>query len=61
MEWKDKLNIWIEPIEWEGLEEDRPIQQLEVKVTSFLGNELVKGSKAVSEVDSPCKSSMKLS
>jgi hypothetical protein len=49
------LNIWVEPLEWKGPEDQRPIRQLDVKITNLLGGDPVRGSRAVSEVDSQCK------
>lgn len=51
-EWGHTLNIWVEPLKWEGAEEDRPVRQLQVEVSSFLGNKAVSGSRAVEEVGS---------
>jgi len=54
-EGKGVMNVWVEPTVWESSKE-RPIKQLEVKVTSYLDNHPVKGSAAVADVDSPCQS-----
>ncbi|TFK40597.1 mitochondrial protein Pet127-domain-containing protein [Crucibulum laeve] len=48
-----KLNIWVEPEQWEGAAEDRPIKQLEVTVTNYLGQEPVTGNEAVSSTTKP--------
>lgn len=46
---------WVRPAEWEGEPEDRPIRQLEVKVSNYLGQDPVRGSTAVSAIEQPCK------
>lgn len=51
---KGVMNIWVEPAVWESSKE-RPIKQLEVKVDSYLGEDAVRGSTAVTDVDSPCR------
>ncbi|KAF8073820.1 RNA processing-related protein, mitochondrial RNA degradation [Lyophyllum atratum] len=53
LEAKDVLNVWVQPLEWDGEDEDRPIRQLEVKVSNYLDQDPVRGSTAVSSVDQP--------
>jgi len=49
------MNVWVEPVAWTPTgDEARPIRQLEVKSSSYLGDELVRGAQAVSAIDSPC-------
>jgi len=45
------MNIWIEPVEWDEQVEGKPcpITGLDVRVTSYLDGEEVKGAKAVSD------------
>ncbi|EAU86245.2 hypothetical protein CC1G_03456 [Coprinopsis cinerea okayama7 len=45
------MYIWVEPLEWNGPEEQRPIEQLRVEVTSYLGEDPVKGIKAAVTTD----------
>ncbi|TFK28014.1 Pet127-domain-containing protein [Coprinopsis marcescibilis] len=40
------MHIWVEPAEWNGPEAERPIEQLRVEVTSYLGEDPVKGLRA---------------
>ncbi|KAI0927186.1 hypothetical protein AcV5_007789 [Taiwanofungus camphoratus] len=44
------MHIWIEPEVWI---EEKPVVQLDVKVTSFLGNERVPGWRAIESADLP--------
>ncbi|KAG5651235.1 hypothetical protein H0H81_009354 [Sphagnurus paluster] len=53
LEGKDVMNVWVQPVEWDGDLEARPIRQLEVKASNFLGQDPVRGSTAVSAVDQP--------
>ncbi|RDB18053.1 hypothetical protein Hypma_000891 [Hypsizygus marmoreus] len=50
---KDVMNVWVEPAVWESTEEERPIRQLEVKASSYLDQDPVRGSTAVSAVNLP--------
>ena len=45
-----KLNVWVEPAEWSGSGE-RPIQQLEVQVSNYIGISVIAGSSAISACD----------
>ncbi|GLB38468.1 putative mitochondrial protein Pet127 [Lyophyllum shimeji] len=53
LEGRDALNVWVQPLEWAGEEEDRPIRQLEVKVSNYLGQDPVRGWTAVASVEQP--------
>ncbi|KAF8895406.1 mitochondrial protein Pet127-domain-containing protein [Infundibulicybe gibba] len=44
------MNIWVEPAEWES-QETRPIQQLQVQVSNYVGEFPIAGHQAVSLVD----------
>ncbi|KAG5648278.1 hypothetical protein DXG03_004848 [Asterophora parasitica] len=48
LEGKDVMNVWVQPVEWDGAAEDRPIRQLEVKISNYLSEDPVRGSTAVS-------------
>ncbi|KAF8631808.1 hypothetical protein AX17_005023 [Amanita inopinata Kibby_2008] len=45
-----KLNIWVEPTEWNG-DREWPVKQLEVQITNYIGVSQVTGSRAISACD----------
>ncbi len=51
-----KLNVWVEPLEWDAGEEgkERPLQQLEVRTWSYLDGTLAKPWEAFRETDAKC-------
>ncbi|KAF8349333.1 mitochondrial protein Pet127-domain-containing protein [Amanita rubescens] len=50
---RDKLNIWVEPTDWDG--KVRPIAQLVVKVTNYIETSEMSGSQAISSCNSDDK------
>lgn len=46
------MHIWIEPQTWEG--DQKPLVQLDVKITNFLDMEKVSGSEAVGSPHRKC-------
>ncbi|KAF5382603.1 hypothetical protein D9615_002963 [Tricholomella constricta] len=53
LEGQDVMNVWVQPVEWDGDPEEHPIRQLEVKVSNYLDQDPVRGSTAVSSIDQP--------
>lgn len=54
----EAMYVWVEPAEWDGDEEQKPVEQLRVEVKSYLGEDPVLGHRAVSQCwkpESPCK------
>lgn len=49
------MHVWVQPLEWDGEEEERPIEQIRVEATSYSGTDPVKGLQAAVAVDSECK------
>ncbi|PFH53954.1 hypothetical protein AMATHDRAFT_136395 [Amanita thiersii Skay4041] len=50
-EGEDNMNIWVEPAEWDKTEE-RPVKQLQLYVSNYLGVRSVSGHRAIEECDS---------
>jgi uncharacterized membrane protein len=51
------MYVWVEPLEWDGEPEQKPIQQLRVEVKSYIGEDPVPGFRAVTNAanpDTPC-------
>ncbi|KAI9464309.1 mitochondrial protein Pet127-domain-containing protein [Boletus coccyginus] len=50
-ELSQEMNVWIEPVEWDEQVEGKPcpITELDIRVTSYLDDEEVKGAKAISD------------
>lgn len=52
------MYVWVQPEEWDGEESERPIEQLRVEVSSYLGEDPVSGQTAVENCwnpEQPCK------
>ncbi|KAL1748055.1 mitochondrial protein Pet127-domain-containing protein [Schizophyllum fasciatum] len=47
------LRVWVQPVEWDGDESEKPIVELDVTSASYLGNRPVKGYVAVPSVEQP--------
>ena len=48
------LHVWVQPVDWVGVEEEKPIVELAVTSASYLGDKPVKGYVAVPSVHKPC-------
>ncbi|KAL1692815.1 mitochondrial protein Pet127-domain-containing protein, partial [Schizophyllum commune] len=47
------LHVWVQPVDWVGVEEEKPIVELAVTSASYLGDKPVKGYVAVPSVNKP--------
>lgn len=54
------MRVWVQPAEWNGPEDEWPIEQLDVTVVNFLGDKEIPGPKVIgahAEPDAePCTS-----
>ena len=49
------MHVWVEPLEWDGPEDTRPIEQLRVEVTSYSGPDPVRGLTAATATHADCE------
>ncbi|KAJ2935143.1 hypothetical protein H1R20_g1925, partial [Candolleomyces eurysporus] len=47
------MYVWVEPLEWDGEPEQKPIEQLRVEVKSYIGEDPVPGFRAVTNAANP--------
>lgn len=50
------MHVWVEPLDWDVEKGPPPIAQLDVHAINYLREKEVRGSRAVSETEAPCKS-----
>lgn len=48
------MDVFVEPAEWDNPDVERPIKLLEVTSTNYLGEDQVRGTRAVIDSETPC-------
>lgn len=51
---KSQLNIWVQPDDWDGEENERPIKELVVSTNSYLDSNPADSAEAVTQTIKPC-------
>lgn len=49
------LTVWVQPEEWHGNEDERPIKELIVSSNTYLDNRPAKREQAILEPTKPCE------